>query len=83
MKQLIALGAALAANLLWGGLPDHPELLAFPHKTAVTAAGTYTASEIGQDFVLSGTIDGDVTVTATRSCGRRAPPRSSTRGRTS
>lgn len=68
MKQLIALGAALAANLLWGGLPDHPELLAFPHKTAVTAAGTYTASEIGQDFVLSGTIDGDVTVTATEIC---------------
>lgn len=68
MKQLIALGAALAANLLWGGLPDHPELLAFPHKTTVTAAGTYTASEIGQDFVLSGTIDGDVTVTATEVC---------------
>ena len=68
MKQLIALGAALAANLLWGGLPDHPELLAFPHKTAVTAAGTYTASENGQDFILSGTIDGDVTVTATEVC---------------
>lgn len=46
-----------------------PETLAFPFKTAVTAAGTdYATSTVGTDFVLSGTIDGDVTITATETC---------------
>lgn len=68
MKHACLALAALAAHALWGGLPDRPELLAFPHKTAVTAAGAYTASDIGQDFVLTGEISGDVTVTAAEVC---------------
>ena len=67
-RNLSLLVAALAPAFLFGDLPEHPELVAFPHKTAVTAAGSYTASETGQDFVLSGTISGNVTVTATELC---------------
>ncbi|MBQ3341297.1 MAG: carbohydrate-binding domain-containing protein [Kiritimatiellae bacterium] len=51
-----------------GILDARPELLAFPNKTSVTAAGTYEASAIGTDFVLSGTIDGNVAITATETC---------------
>jgi hypothetical protein len=42
---------------------DRPELFAFPFKTAVDAPGDYTADSVGKDFVLSGEITGDVTVT--------------------
>lgn len=46
-----------------------PEAMAFPIKTEVTAAGTeYTTSTVGTDFVLSGTIAGDVAITATEPC---------------
>ncbi len=51
-----------------GILDARPELLAFPNKTSVTAAGTYEASAIGTDFVLSGTIEGDVAITASETC---------------
>ena len=69
MKHIYLLFAALAPCLLWGGgLPDYPELLAFPHKTSVTAKGSYEATEIGQDFVLSGTISGDISITASEIC---------------
>ena len=47
MKHLALVAAALAPVLLFGALPDHPELVAFPHKTAGTATGSYTASEMG------------------------------------
>ncbi|MBR1608465.1 MAG: carbohydrate-binding domain-containing protein [Kiritimatiellae bacterium] len=51
-----------------GILDDRPELLAFPFQEAVMAAGTYTASTVGTNFVLSGTISGDVAITATETC---------------
>ena len=51
-----------------GILDARPELLAFPNKTSVTAAGTYEAADVGTDFVLSGTIDGNVAITATETC---------------
>ena len=68
MKYVCLLFAALAVQLLRGSLPDYPECVAFPHKTTVTAAGSYAASDIGRDFVLTGTISGTITITATEVC---------------
>ena len=51
-----------------GILDDRPELLAFPNKTSVTTSGTYEAADAGTDFVLSGTIDGNVAITASETC---------------
>ncbi|MBQ9344047.1 MAG: carbohydrate-binding domain-containing protein [Kiritimatiellae bacterium] len=44
---------------------ERPELYAFPFKTAVESAGDYVADGIGQDFVLSGEISGDVAISGT------------------
>ena len=49
-------------------LDARPELLAFPYKVAVTAAGSYEASTAGVDFVVSGSIAGDIAVTASETC---------------
>ena len=66
-KALSALscGAGIAAAAL---AADRPELAAFPFKEEVTASGAYAASTVGTNFVLTGTIDGNVTVTATEPC---------------
>ena len=56
---------AVAASAL---AADRPELTAFPSKTAVTAAGSYSTDSVGTDFVLSGTIEGDVEITASKPC---------------
>lgn len=47
---------------------ERPELAAFPFKVPVESAGTYTASAIGTDFVLTGTITGDITIQADETC---------------
>ena len=47
---------------------DRPELMSFPFRESVTAAADLTASTVGTNFVLTGTIDGNVTVTATETC---------------
>lgn len=63
--------AALATTLtlgMAGVAADRPELTAYPYQTAVTAAGDYETTQTGEDLVLSGTIDGDVAVTATEDC---------------
>ena len=66
------LSALLGVLLLLGGSASAAvtriENLAFPFKTPVTAAGTYSADTVGQDFVLAGTISGDVTITAGKPC---------------
>lgn len=51
-----------------GILDDRPELMAFPFKASVAAAGTYEATTVGTNFVLSGAISGDVAITATETC---------------
>ena len=47
---------------------DRPELLAFPFRGSVTAAGAYEATTVGTNFVLSGSIEGDVAITASETC---------------
>ena len=51
-----------------GILDDRPELLAFPNDVNITEAGEYTTDEAGTEFILSGTIDGDVAITASEAC---------------
>ncbi len=58
--------AALADET--GVLDDRPELYAFPFKETISAAGDYTASTVGTNYVLSGTWNGDVTITASEYC---------------
>ena len=41
---------------------ERPELHAFPFKTLVASSDEYAATQTGEDFVLSGEISGDVTV---------------------
>ncbi len=41
---------------------------AFPLKTEITAAGSYSADTVGRDFVLSGAIEGDVSIAAGEFC---------------
>jgi hypothetical protein len=60
MLLLLALGASAAATRV--------ENYAFPFKTPVTAAGAYETATVGQDFVLTGAISGDVSITATKMC---------------
>ncbi|MBQ6246792.1 MAG: carbohydrate-binding domain-containing protein [Kiritimatiellae bacterium] len=60
--------AAFAVADETGILDDRPELLAFPNDVAVTAAGEYTAEEAGTEFILSGAVDGNVTITAGETC---------------
>ena len=62
---LFALAALAGAP---AGAADRPELLAFPFREAVTAAGTYEATTVGTNFVLSGSIEGDVAITASETC---------------
>ena len=47
---------------------DRPELLAFPFRGSVTAAGAYEATTVGTNFVLSGSIEGDVAIAASETC---------------
>ena len=70
MMLCIAVGsmATFAIADETGILDDRPELLAFPNKASVTAAGTYEAADAGTDFVLSGALDGDVAITASETC---------------
>ena len=63
---VFALAAGLGAAVVFAA--ERPELYAFPFKTEVTAAGAYEASGVGEDFVLSGEIGGDVVVTGTELC---------------
>ena len=51
-----------------GILDDRPELLAFPNDVNITEAGEYTAEEEGTEFILSGAIDGNVSITASETC---------------
>ncbi len=44
------------------------EEYAFPLKTEITAAGSYSADTVGRDFVLSGAIEGDVSIAAGEFC---------------
>lgn len=64
-------GSVLVMSMVAGrgfAAESRPEYYAFPYKTAITKAGTYTAATVGCDFVLSGTIAGAVKVTATQPC---------------
>jgi predicted RecA/RadA family phage recombinase len=54
---LVAL-AALCAVAAWSA--ERPEMYAFPFKTEVGGGGEYAAEGEGSDFVLSGSIVGDV-----------------------
>lgn len=56
----LALAAVFAAS---APAADRPELSAYPFKTEMSADGDYAADGIGWDFVLSGAIEGDVSVT--------------------
>ena len=44
------------------------EEFAFPLKTEITAAGSYSADTVGRDFVLSGAIEGNVSIAAGEFC---------------
>ncbi len=67
MKTIVmaALSAALTVSAIGA---DRPERLAFPNDVNITAAGTYTAEEEGAEFILSGTIDGNVAITVSETC---------------
>ena len=63
--------AALATTLalgMTGVAADRPELTTYSSQTSITAAGTYTTAQTGENLVLSGSIAGDVAVTATEAC---------------
>ncbi len=52
--SLMAAGATFAA--------ERPELMAYPSKESVTAAGSYSnSSTVGRDYVISGTVSGELT----------------------
>ena len=65
MKRIIPLFTSLAVALAASSSPaaDRPELHAFPFQTPVTAPGTFAATGVGENFVLSGPIVGDVSIT--------------------
>ncbi|MBQ9430874.1 MAG: carbohydrate-binding domain-containing protein [Kiritimatiellae bacterium] len=47
---------------------SRPERTAFPFKVSVTSAGEYNTTAVGTDFVLSGTITGNVAIKASETC---------------
>ena len=51
-----------------GILDGRPEFLVFPNDVNITEAGEYTTEAAGTEFILSGTIDGDVAITASEAC---------------
>ena len=65
MKLRLSALLALALGAISATAAARPELYAFPFKTPVSAPGTFTAGETGMDFVLSGEIAGDVSITGT------------------
>lgn len=71
-RSSIRLSALVGALLLLAGAAraavTRVENLAFPFKTPITAAGSYETARIGEDFVLSGTISGNVSIAADRFC---------------
>ena len=64
LRFCIAAGSLAAAAIADG----RPELLVFPNDVNITAAGSYTAEEEGTEFILSGAIDGNVSITASETC---------------
>ena len=64
----IAVLATMGAICLAARAADRPERSAYPFTAAVTEPGTYEASTTGTNFVLSGTITGEVAIVATEAC---------------
>ncbi len=62
LAALAALAAAPAAAA------DRPETSAFPFRETISAAAELAATTVGTNFVLSGSFEGDVTITATEAC---------------
>jgi len=67
MGRIIGMGLLLA-TASWGALPEHPASMPFPSKTRVTQAGVYQVSGIGNELILSGTIDGEVAISCDALC---------------
>lgn len=65
LAALFCLGAGIGAA---GAGVLRVEEFAFPLKTEITAAGSYSADTVGRDFVLSGAIEGDVSIAAGEFC---------------
>ena len=61
MRRIVLLGCMLACSaVLWGGN--------YQYVSTCAGSGTYEIDQAGTDFVLSGNIGGDVTVTLPDSC---------------
>lgn len=60
--------AVLAVLCLASPAAARPEFTYCPYRQTVAAAGSYTACATGTDFLVSGTIAGDVSITAASDC---------------
>lgn len=68
-KSTLAVLLCLAAGVGAAGAGVlRVEEFAFPLKTEITAAGSYSADTVGRDFVLVGAIEGDVSIAAGEFC---------------
>ena len=63
IRSALLSSALVLAGVAAATAADRPELYAFPFKTSVSTPGSFTAATVGEDFVLSGEISGDVSVT--------------------
>ena len=64
----MALLACVLAATPAGAASPRPEASAFPYKVAVAEAGDYAADGAWRNFVLSGSIEGDVAIAAAEGC---------------
>ncbi len=66
MRKTLAFTALISAAAAFAA--DRPETSAYPYREVVSTPGEYEASTVGTNFVLTGSWDGDVTVTASEAC---------------